>query len=335
MKILFLDSAHPSLKIELEKHNFICEEDFTSSKEEIEKKISSYIGVVIRSRISIDRLFIDKLSLPLRGGNKGGVAFIARVGAGMEHIDVAYAESKGVKCISSPEGNRQAVAEHALGMLLNLLNNISKANAEVKTGKWLREANRGTELAGKTVGIYGYGNTGAAFAQVLRGFDVKLLAYDKYKVNFGNEFVKESSAEEIFDQADVLSLHLPLTDETNYLVNDAFIAKFKKNIRQGTDPRERGIYLINTSRGPIIKTNDLVKNLKSGKILGVCLDVIEYEESSFEAIPPSPRGLGEGDWDYIKSSNNVILTPHIAGWSFESSEKMARILAEKIIKAVL
>ena len=341
MKILFIDSVHPALKGELQKNGFTCDEDFASSKTEIEKRISSYNGVILRSRFDIDRLFIDKLSLPLGEGNKGGVAFIARVGAGMEHIDMAYAESKGIKCISSPEGNRNAVAEHALGMLLNLLNNISKANAEVKSGAWIREANRGTELEGKTIGIYGYGNTGSAFAKVLRGFDVKILAYDKYKQNFLEGAVLSPSGgggaagggsgggvfqctpEEIFSEADILSLHLPLNDETNYLVNDAFINKFKKNI-----------YLINTSRGPIVKTDDLVKNIKTGKILGACLDVLEYEESSFEAVQPETLNLKPGtnpDWQFLTSNKNVILTPHIAGWSFESSEKMARILAQKII----
>ncbi len=249
--------------------------------------------------------------------------FIARIGAGMEHIDVAYAESKGIKCLSSPEGNRNAVAEHALGMLLTLLNNISKANNEVKDGQWLREPNRGTELKGKTIGIYGYGNTGSAFAKVLMGFDVKTLAYDKYKKNFGNEFAEESLPEEIFSEADVLSLHLPLTDETKYLVDNSFLSRFQKNI-----------YLINTSRGQIVKTDDLVKNLKSGKVSGACLDVLEYEETSFEGIKSlllTPQSLINADWKYLTESRNIILTPHIAGWSFESSEKMARILAEKII----
>ena len=314
MKILFIDSAHHSLKNELEKNNFICEEDFIYSKDEIEKRISQYDGIILRSRIKIDKKIIDA------GKN---LKFIGRVGAGMEHIDVAYAESKGIKCLSSPEGNRNAVAEHALGMLLNLLNNISKANNEVKDGKWIREANRGTELEGKTIGIYGYGNTGSAFAKLLRGFDMKILAYDKYKKKFGNAFVQESIPQEIFSEADVLSLHLPLTDETNYLVNDSFINQFKKNI-----------YLINSSRGPIVKTDDLVKNLKSGKILGACLDVLEYEENSFEAIQPVTRNsqlVTKNDWKYLIESSNVILTPHIAGWSFESQEKMAKILSEKII----
>ncbi len=316
MKILFLDTAHPFLKKELEENNFSCDEDITSSKEEIEKKISQYDGIILRSRINIDKQFIDSFSLPSGKGR-----FIARIGAGMEHIDVTYAESKGIKCISSPEGNRNAVAEHALGMLLNLLDHISKANAEVKSGKWIREANRGTELEGKTIGIYGYGNTGSAFAKILQGFGVKILAFDKYKKNFGNAQVKESATDEIFSNTDVLSLHLPLTEETKHLVNTSFISKFKKNI-----------YLINTSRGPIVKTDDLVKNLESGKILGAGLDVLEYEETSFELIRSSTKIDQPEALQYLFNSNKVILTPHIAGWSFESGEKMARILARKIIE---
>jgi D-3-phosphoglycerate dehydrogenase len=312
MKILFIDSAHPSLKEELRKHAFICEEDFTSSKSEIEKKIFAYDGVVLRSRFDIDKKFIDATT---------HLKFIARVGAGMEHIDVKYAEQKGIKCLSSPEGNSNAVAEHALGMMLSLLNNICKANSEVKGGKWIREGNRGTELEGKTIGIYGYGNTGSAFAKVLCGFDVKVLAYDKYKKNFGNENVKEASPEEVFLHTDVLSLHLPLTDETKYMVNDSFIRRFKKNI-----------YLINSSRGPIVKTDDLIKNLNSGKILGACLDVLEYEETSFEEISSAVSSHSLVELEYLKSSSNVILTPHIAGWSYQSSEKMARILVQKITR---
>lgn len=319
MKILFIDSAHPALKKELEKNNFSCYEDFTSSKEEIEKNTSSYNGIVLRSRISIDKKFIDSFFSSSSAVN--GSQFIARVGAGMEHIDVQYAESRNIKCINSAEGNSSAVAEHALGMLLSLFNNLCKANAEVKNGTWSREPNRGTELEGKTVGIYGYGNTGSSFVNKLKGFNVRILAFDRYKKDFGNDFVKESTPEEIASEADILSLHLPLTSDTNYLVNDAFINTFRKNI-----------YLINTSRGPIVKTDDLVKNMRYGKILGACLDVLEYEETSFELISLLRGGkeIANPTWEYLKSSAKIILTPHIAGWSFESSEKMARILAKKI-----
>lgn len=327
MKILFLDSAHISLRQELEKYGFICEEDLVSSKEEVERKISGYNGIILRSRINIDEHFINCF-VPSPVGRDRVRPFIARVGSGMEHIDAEYAESKGIKCFSSPEGNSNAVAEHALGMLLALLNNICKANLEVKKNEWLREINRGTELDGKTVGIYGYGNTGSAFAKVLGGFGVKILAYDKYRKNYlapaGRTPVgrmKESSPEEIFSEADVLSLHLPLTAETKYLVNDAFLSRFRKNI-----------YLINTSRGPIVKTDDLVHNLKSGKVLGACLDVLEYEETSFELLSPSEGGVGgRFVMNYLKENHRVILTPHIAGWSYQSAEKMAKVLAGKII----
>lgn len=318
MKILFLDTTHPSLKSKLERSGFLCEEDIFSSKAEIEKKISGYQGVVLRSRINIDKQFLDYFS---KQTNQS--LFIARVGAGMEHIDVEYAKTKNIICISSPEGNRNAVAEHELGMLLALLNNITKANNEVKEGKWLRESNRGTELEGKTIGIIGYGNTGSAFAKILRGFDVNIFAYDKYKKNFENDIVQESSVEEITEKADILSLHLPLTDETKYMVDNVFIEKFKKSI-----------YLLNTSRGPIVETEALVAKLKSLKILGACLDVLEYEETSFEQVQLLGLNSQPEALKYLRSCNNVILTPHIAGWSFQSTEKMAVILAERILAFV-
>lgn len=319
MKILFLDTTHPILRQELEKHGVNCEEDLRSDKDQVIAKLKDYSGIVLRSRISVDRPVIDALAAsPMKD------KLIARVGAGMEHIDVAYAEKLSIRCLSSPEGNRQAVAEHALGMLLALMNNIVKADSEVRNGKWNREANRGTELEGKTIGIWGYGNTGSAFAKVLRGFNVQVLAYDKYKpADRQNSWIRPADPDEIFEKADIVSLHLPLTDETKFLADDSFFRKFRKNI-----------YFINTSRGPIVKTADLVKNLESGKVLGACLDVIEYEETSFEMLSPSRGGKGEESeaFSYLKNSPRVILTPHIAGWSFESAEKMARILAEKILK---
>jgi len=307
-KILFIDSNHPRLHEMLMAQGFQCDLFYDKPTDELKNLIPQYDGIVLRSKFKITREIID--SAP-------NLKCIGRVGAGMENIDVEYAQSKGIACLNSPEGNRDAVAEHAIGMLLNLFNNISKANAEVREGIWLREENRGIELCTKTVGIIGYGNMGAAFAQRLQGFGVKVLAYDKYKTGFGNAFVKESTLQEIYEQADVLSLHTPLTNETRYLINDVFIQHFKKNI-----------YIINTARGKCLNTADLVKNLQSGKVLGACLDVLEYEAVSFEKIDekeiPAPM-------QYLLRSGKVILTPHIAGWTHESNVKLAEFLAEKII----
>lgn len=320
MKVLFIDSNHPCLQEELQKNGFECHLNYTWSKEQIEKNIHLYEGIVIRSRILLTKDLLEKATR---------LKFIARVGAGMENIDVAYAENKGIKCLHAPEGNRDAVAEHALGMLLSLFNNLCRANKEVREGKWIREGNRGVELSGKTVGIIGYGNMGRAFAKRLKGFDVSVLAYDKYVKGFSNNDVKESSMEDIFENADVLSLHIPLTEETQFLVNDESIRNFKKNI-----------YLINTARGQCVKTDDLVKNLKSGKIAGACLDVLEYEDVSFEGLKPVSFGkptATEGnqkseEYKYLMNSEKVMLSPHIAGWTVESKEKLARVLVEKILR---
>ncbi|MDF2435822.1 MAG: hydroxyacid dehydrogenase [Bacteroidota bacterium] len=309
MKVLFIDSNHSLLHETLEKAGVTCDLNYHWNKEEIIGNIHLYDGVVIRSKIKINKEIIDK-AIKLK--------FIARAGAGMENIDVAYAESKGIKCLHAPEGNKDAVAEHAIGMLLNLFNNISRADKEVREGKWIREGNRGVELMGKTVGIIGYGNMGSAFAQRLRGFGVKVLAFDKYKKNFGTEFIKETSLENIFDEADVLSLHTPLTSETEYLINDEFINKFRKSI-----------YIINTARGKCLNTGDLIKNLNSGKVSGACLDVLEYEMVSFENLDSSH--LPQAFQDLIKS-DKVVLSSHIAGWTHESNEKIAKVLAEKILK---
>lgn len=308
MRILFIDSNHNLLHETLQQAGHTCDLNYTWTKEEIENNIHLYDGVVIRSKLKITKELIDKAV---------NLKFIARAGAGMENIDVAYAKSKGIKCLCAPEGNRDAVSEQAIGMLLSLFNNLNRADKEVREGKWIREENRGVELMGKTVGIIGYGNMGSAFAERLKGFGVNVLVYDKYKNNFGNDFIKETTLEEIFKTADVLSLHTPLTDETNYLINDSFINKFSKNI-----------YIINTARGKCLNTADLVKNLKSGKVLGACLDVLEYEMISFEAL--STNELPEA-FQYLIQSDKVILSPHIAGWTHESNQKIARILAEKIL----
>ncbi|MCE9540185.1 MAG: 2-hydroxyacid dehydrogenase [Bacteroidetes bacterium] len=309
MNILFLDSNHPLLHETLQKAGHICDLNYQWTKDEILNSIHLYDGIVIRSKIKITKEIIDK-ALKLK--------FIARAGAGMENIDVEYAESKGVQCLHAPEGNRDAVAEHAIGMLLSLFNNLCRANKEVRKGKWIREGNRGIELMGKTVGIIGYGNMGSAFAERLKGFGVTVLVYDKYKSNFGNDFIIESTLDSIFEQADVISLHTPLTEETHYMINDSFINNFKKNI-----------YIINTARGKCLNTADLVKNIKSGKVAGACLDVLEYEVLSFENLNvvnlPEP-------FQYLMQSEKVMLSPHIGGWTIESNQKIASVLAEKIEK---
>ena len=302
MKILFIDTVHPLLKQELEKENHICDSAYNKSKTEIQQIISNYQGIIIRSRFKIDKQFIDC------GSN---LKFIARAGSGLENINVEYAENKNIHCYNAAEGNRQAVAEHALGMLLSLFNNLNNADQEVREGKWERERNRGIELAGKTVGIIGYGNNGSAFAEVLKGFNVKILAYDKYLTNYP----QKSSMETINKEADIISLHVQLTDETTYLVDDNFIKRFVKNF-----------YLINTARGKCVNTKNLVKALENKKIKGACLDVLEYEKTSFENL--SKDGL-TSDMQYLMNAKNTILSPHIAGWTAESNVKIAEVLLNK------
>lgn len=306
-KILFVDDTHPILKEELTAMGFQCD-DFTGiSSEECRQIIGEYFGAVIRSKITFDVEMLKAASQ---------LKFIARVGAGMESIDVDYAKEKGIECFNSPEGNRDAVAEHALGMLLSMMNNLNRADKEVRNGIWRREANRGIEIKGKTIGIIGYGNMGGAFAQRLMGFSCNVLAYDKYKTGFSDEFVTESNMDRIFDESDILSLHVPLTAETRYLVDEVYLNRFCKNIR-----------LINTSRGPVVNTAGLVEALKTGKVQGAALDVLEYEKTSFEAMDaqafPAPL-------KYLAEAENVILTPHIAGWTVESKYKLAKVLADKI-----
>jgi D-3-phosphoglycerate dehydrogenase / 2-oxoglutarate reductase len=312
MKVAFIDSTHPSLKSGLEHRGFVCDDLFLLSKESCLEKLIDYSVWVIRSRFKITKEIIDQ---------HPQLKIIARVGAGMENIDVAYAESKGIKCLHAPEGNRDAVAEQAIGMLLMLFNYLKRADNEVRQGIWKREENRGIELSGKTVGIIGYGNTGSAFAKKLSGFDCEILAYDKYKKDFSNTYVKETDLVSIFEKADIISLHIPYNAETEYLVNSVFIQSFKKPI-----------YIINTSRGKCLNTADLVKALQSGKVKGACLDVLEYEVTSFEQL--NTAGLPE-PFQYLIQSDNVILSPHIAGWTHESNEKMAKVLVEKIMTVMI
>ena len=304
MRVLFIDRVHSSLKNNLGKNQFVCDESYHLSKEEIEKIIHNYEGIIIRSRFIIDSDFIKKAK---------NLRFIARAGSGLENIDVKFAESKNIKCFNAPEGNRQAVAEHSLCMLLSLFNNLNIADREVRNGKWEREGNRGIELAGKTVGIIGYGNNGSAFANVIKGFGVKILTYDKYLT----DYPFQNNMEEIYTQADIVSLHIPLTEETRNLVNNNFINNFKKDF-----------YFINTSRGKCANTKSIVNALKSGKIKGACLDVLEYEKTSFEDL--SKIGF-TNEMQYLINSEKTILSPHIAGWTIESNVKISKILTKKIL----
>jgi D-3-phosphoglycerate dehydrogenase / 2-oxoglutarate reductase len=307
MKILHLDTNHPLLINQLNELGFTNDEDYTSSKEEIESKINQYEGIIIRSRFTIDKQFLDK-AIHLK--------FIGRVGAGLENIDCDYAKSKGVYLISAPEGNRNAVGEHTLGLVLSLFNKFKKADNEVRQGKWLREDNRGIELDGKTVGIIGYGNMGKAFAKKLRGFDVEVLCYD-IKANVGDKNCKQVSLNEFQRKADVVSLHTPETKLTIGMINDNFINQFAKPF-----------WLLNTARGKSVVTKDLVEALQSGKILGAGLDVLEYEKSSFEEL--FENKLMPKAFQYLINADNVLITPHVAGWTIESKEKLAQIIVDKI-----
>ncbi|SRX52666.1 2-hydroxyacid dehydrogenase [Aequorivita sp. CIP111184] len=309
MKILHLDNNHFLLLKMLEEAGFSNEENYKASKPEVEEIISNYDGIVIRSRFNIDKQFLDAAK---------NLKFIARVGAGLESIDTEYAENLGITLIAAPEGNRNAVGEHALGMLLSLFNNLNKADREVKNGLWNRESNRGVELEGKTVGIIGYGNMGKAFAKKLKGFDCEVLCYD-IQENVGDENAKQVSLKELQQKVDVLSLHTPWTPLTDKMVDSKFINSFSKSF-----------WLINTARGKSVVTADLVSALKSRKILGAGLDVLEFEKLSFETLFDSdnmPNSLKE-----LFTMDHVILSPHIAGWTLESKEKLAKVIAQKIIQ---
>ena len=307
IKILHIDSNHPILWDQLQNAGFINHSDFSSSKEEIEAKIKDYQGVVIRSRFKIDKTFLEKAT---------NLQFIARVGAGLESIDCDYAVAKNITLIAAPEGNRNAVAEHTLGMILSLFNKLNQAHSEIQAGHWNRESNRGYELDGRTVGIIGYGNMGKAFAKKLRGFDINVLCYDILE-NVGDANAKQVSLQELQEKTDVLSLHLPWTEQTNKMVDSDFINAFQKPF-----------WIINTSRGKNIVTDDLVAAIQSGKILGAGLDVLEYEKLSFETLfhdKNTPEAF-----QFLIEAKNVILTPHIAGWTFESHERLAQVIVDKI-----
>jgi D-3-phosphoglycerate dehydrogenase len=291
----------------------------------IAKKIHSlantlHEGIEKLGLTQLNTSYFDTLKVTVTNAEK--LKFIARVGAGLESIDIAFAEENDIYLIAAPEGNRNAVGEHALGMLLSLFNNLNKGDLEIRNGIWDREGNRGIELEGKTVGIIGFGNNGQAFARKLRGFDVTILVYDKYKSNFENDTIVEVEMNSIFEKADIISFHIPQNEETLFLMNDDYLSKFKKNI-----------YLINLARGKIVKTSSLVNGLKTGKIKGACLDVLEFEKSSFENLFNDKTNLPKA-FDYILNSEKTILSPHVGGWTTESYFKLSNVLADKIIKSV-
>jgi len=308
MTILFLDEVHEILANRLTEAGHTCIHAEEKSLDECLELVKKVEGIVIRSRFPMNESFL-KHAFALK--------FIARSGAGMENIDVPYCTERGITLYNSPEGNRNAVAEHALGMLLSLMNKLNSADLEVRKGKWDREGNRGIELDGKTVGIIGYGNNGKAFAKKLRGFDVNVLAYDKYKQSYGSDFVKECTLDAILDQADVISFHIPQNKETLFFANEAFFSKI-----------EKPIFLLNLSRGKIVETAALVKAIENGKVLGAGLDVLEYEKSSFESFFEQELPL---PFQYLLTSPKVILTPHVGGWTNESYFKLSNVLADKIL----
>ena len=307
-KVVFLDSVHPILNDRLSHAGFTCIDATNASKEKCIELLNDAYGIVIRSRFRMDQELLQFAP---------EIKFIARSGAGMENIDQSYCEQRGIKLYNSPEGNRNAVGEHALGMLLSLMNKLHTGDREIRNGIWQREENRGIELDGKTVGIIGYGNNGSAFAKKLRGFDVKVLAYDKYKSDFGDHFVMECTLNALLNQADVISFHIPQNTETIYMANDDFFKQLKKPI-----------FLLNLSRGKIVETSALVKAIKNGTVKAAGLDVLEFEPSSFESFfeQDIPKDL-----TFLLESEKVLLTPHVGGWTEESYVKLSSVLADKIL----
>ncbi len=309
MKILITDTTHPVLREKLEAAGHECRVWTDCTYDTLLQEVQGYDALVVRSKIIIDRNFLDRAR---------HLRCIGRVGAGMETIDVDYAERLGIRCLNSPEGNRDAVGEQAVGLLLALFNHIASADSEVRQGMWRREANRGLELKGRTVGIIGFGNMGAAFAQRLQGFECSIIAYDKYKpAGYAPAYVEEVSLAELQRRADIVSLHVPLTDETHYMVDSGFIQAF-----------DHPFYLINTSRGAVVKTVDLASALEKGQLLGAALDVIEYEDMSRDGLDLDSM---PDDFRYLLASSRTVLSPHVAGWTVESKYKLAAVLADKII----
>lgn len=307
-KVLMLDSNHSLLTEGLNEAGFEVVEDFNSPAEEVAQSLSDYQGLIIRSRFPLNRDFLSN----------GKLRFIGRVGAGLENIDLEACEDLNIEVFNAAEGNRDAVGEQAIGMLLSLFNNLKKADSEVRTGIWKREENRGLEIQGKTIGIIGYGNMGSGLAEKLSGFGARVIAYDKYKKGFSSKLVEEVGLKKLQEEADIISLHTPQTEETVHMINELFIEACVKPF-----------YLINTARGSAVKTSALVDGLKKGKVKGACLDVLEYEKSSFQSL--FHEQLPEA-FDYLTKSEKVILSPHIAGWTHESKVKLAQVILDKIKK---
>lgn len=309
--VLFLDTVHPVLQDMLEEMGYVCEFELFAEPEQLKAIISKYTGIVVRGRIRLDSTLLK---------HAASLKFIARSGSGMENIDIEAAREKGILLINSPEGNSDAVAEHALGMLLMLFNRLHIADREVRSCKWDREGNRGREIKGKTFGIIGYGHTGPAFAKRLKGFDVRILAYDKYRLNYGDAGVEECGLNDIFEHADIVTFHVPLTPETKHYFNEQFLDCFQKPI-----------WFINTSRGAVASLATIVKGLQDGRIRGACLDVLEIEShaynAQFDAASPPLQ--------YLIHSDKVVLSPHVAGWTIESYYKLSEVLGQKLQAARL
>jgi D-3-phosphoglycerate dehydrogenase len=307
--VVFLDSVHPVLAERLSLAGFQCIDAWERSRNDCLQLITEAAGIVVRSRYTMNEEFLQFAP---------NLRFIARSGSGLENIDERYCKKRKIQVYNSPEGNRNAVGEHALGMLLSLMNKLHTADRDVRTGLWAREANRGEELDGKTVGIIGFGNNGSAFARKLRGFDVKCMAYDKYRKGYGDHFVMECTLPAILKNADVISFHIPQNNQTLFMANDAFFARIRKPV-----------YLLNLSRGKIVETAALVRAIESGKVKGAALDVLEYESSSFEEWfrPPWPEDLS-----HLLQSDRVMLSPHVGGWTHESYFKLSNVLADKILQ---
>ena len=306
-RILLIDRPHAFLIEALQSWGAEISLHYETPREELLRLLPDFDGVVMRSRLRADAEFLQQ-------GSR--LRFLAREGVGVEHIDLDCAAQLGIEVITSPEGSRNTVAEHTLGLLLSLMNHLARADRQIRQGEWLREPNRGYEIFGKTVGILGYGNMGSAFAQRLAGFGCRVIAYDKYKTGYGDAFAEAVDLPTLQGESDILSLHIPYMPSNHYFVNDAFLSAFPKKI-----------FIVNTARGTVLETESLVRHLQNGHVLGAALDVLEYEETSFEFLnfPALPA-----DFQYLRHAENVVLSPHIAGWSFESKLGHAQVLAEKI-----